>query len=54
MSFHLYDIEFGLCYYCEFWSSIRGEGRSCGLSMGWNGGDGWILSGGVICHARIC
>jgi hypothetical protein len=30
-----------------------GEDRCCGLSMGWNGGDGWILSGDVGCHARI-
>jgi hypothetical protein len=25
----------------------RGEDRCCGLSIGWNGGDGWIPSGDV-------
>jgi hypothetical protein len=29
----------------------HGEDRYCGLSMGLNGGDGWILSGVVDCHA---
>jgi hypothetical protein len=28
-----------------------GEDRCCGLSIGWNGGDGWNLSGDVVCHA---
>jgi hypothetical protein len=32
----------------------RDEDRCCGLSMDWNGGEGWILSGDVDCHARIC
>jgi hypothetical protein len=32
----------------------RGEDRCCGLSMGWKGGDGWIPSGDVVCHAQIC
>jgi hypothetical protein len=31
-----------------------GEVRCCALSMGWNGGDGWILLGDVNGHARIC
>jgi hypothetical protein len=31
-----------------------GEDRCSGLSMGWNGGDGWIPSGDVVSHARIC
>jgi hypothetical protein len=31
-----------------------GEARCCGLSKVWNGGDGWILSGVVDCHAQIC
>jgi hypothetical protein len=58
--FHLYDVEFNL------WSveSVGlpsvvmcgdcGEVRCCGLSNVWNGGDGWNLSGDVVCHARIC
>jgi hypothetical protein len=37
----------------EMWGD-RGEDHCCGLSMGWNGGDGWILSGDVDSHARIC
>jgi hypothetical protein len=24
------------------------------LSKVWNGGDGWIPSGDVVCHAQIC
>jgi hypothetical protein len=24
------------------------------FEQGWNGGDGWIPSGDVACHARIC
>jgi hypothetical protein len=28
--------------------------QCCGLSMGWNGGDGWIPSGDVVCHAQNC
>jgi hypothetical protein len=32
----------------------HGEDRYCGLSIGWNGGDGWIPSGDVVCHAQIC
>jgi hypothetical protein len=32
----------------------RGEDRCCGLSMGWKGGDGWIPSGDVVCHAQMC
>jgi hypothetical protein len=32
----------------------RGEVRCYGLSMVWNGGDGWIPSGVVVSHARIC
>jgi hypothetical protein len=32
-------------------SGDHGEDRCCGLSMGWNGGDGCILSGDVDCHA---
>jgi hypothetical protein len=32
----------------------RGEDRSCGLSMDWNGRDGWIPSEDVICRAQIC
>jgi hypothetical protein len=31
----------------------HGEDRCCGLSKVWNGGDGWILLGDVVCHARI-
>jgi hypothetical protein len=31
----------------------HGEDRCCGLSMGYNGGDGWILSGDMDCQARI-
>jgi hypothetical protein len=31
----------------------RGEVRCCGLSKVRNGGDGWNLSGDVVCHARI-
>jgi hypothetical protein len=34
------------------WSD-HGEDRSCGLSMGWNGGDSWIPLGGVVGHAQI-
>jgi hypothetical protein len=37
----------------EMWVDC-GEDRCCGLSIGWNGGDGWILSGDVDSHARIC
>jgi hypothetical protein len=50
-SFHLYDVEFGLCYSTEFWSSIRcdvsdyGEVRCYGLSKVWNGGEGYDLHG---------
>jgi hypothetical protein len=29
----------------------RGEDRCCGLSIGWNGGDGWIPSGDVDSYA---
>jgi hypothetical protein len=32
----------------------RGEDRCRGLSMHWIGGDGWIPSGDVVCHAQIC
>jgi hypothetical protein len=32
----------------------RGEDHCCGLSIGWNGGDGWIPSGDVDSYARIC
>jgi hypothetical protein len=32
----------------------RGDDRCYGLTMGWNGGDSWIPSGDVVCHARIC
>jgi hypothetical protein len=32
----------------------HGEDQCCDLSMGWNGGDGWNLSGDVVCHARMC
>jgi hypothetical protein len=35
-------------------SGDHGEDRCCGLSMGWNGGDGWIPLGDVDCHALIC
>jgi hypothetical protein len=28
--------------------------RCCGLSIGWNGGDGWNPSGDVVSHAQIC
>jgi hypothetical protein len=31
----------------------HGEDRCCGLSMSWNGGDGWNLLCDVVCHARI-
>jgi hypothetical protein len=31
-----------------------GEDRCHGLSMGWNGRDGWISSGDVVCQAQIC
>jgi hypothetical protein len=27
------------------------EDRCCGLSMGWNGVDGWNPSGDAVCHA---
>jgi hypothetical protein len=37
----------------EMWVDC-GEDRCCGLSIGWNGGDGWILSGDVDSHAQIC
>jgi hypothetical protein len=36
----------------EMWVDC-GEDRCCGLSIGWNGGDGWIPSGDVDSHARI-
>jgi hypothetical protein len=32
----------------------HGEDRSYGLSMGFNGGDGRIPSGDVVCHFQIC
>jgi hypothetical protein len=32
----------------------RGEDRCCGLSIGWNGGDSWILAGDMDSHAQIC
>jgi hypothetical protein len=32
----------------------HGEDQCCDLSMGWNGGDSWNLSGDVVCHARMC
>jgi hypothetical protein len=32
----------------------HGEVRCCGMSKVWNGGDGWNLSGDVVCHAQIC
>jgi hypothetical protein len=35
-------------------SGDRGEVQYCGLSMSWNGGDSWILSGDMVSHARIC
>jgi hypothetical protein len=59
MSFHLCDVEFGLCLY-ERWSSIRRDviwpwkGSMLWFEQGWNGGDGCIPSGDVACHARIC
>jgi hypothetical protein len=31
--------------------SDHGEDRCFGLSKVWNGGDGWIPSGDVDCHA---
>jgi hypothetical protein len=31
----------------------RGKVRCCGLSMGWNGGDGLNPLGYVVCQARI-
>jgi hypothetical protein len=31
----------------------HGDDRCCGLIIGWNGGDSWILSGDVGFHARI-
>jgi hypothetical protein len=36
----------------EMWFD-RGEDGCCGLIIGWNGGDGWIPSGYVVCHAQI-
>jgi hypothetical protein len=30
-----------------------GEVRCCGLSMCWNGGDGWNPSGDVVSHTQI-
>jgi hypothetical protein len=32
----------------------HGEDQCCGLSKGWNGGDGWILLGDVDSYTRIC
>jgi hypothetical protein len=32
-------------------SGDHGEDRCYGLSMGWNGGDGWIPLGDVDCRA---
>jgi hypothetical protein len=32
----------------------HGEDRCCGLSICWNGGDGWIPSGDVVSFAQIC
>jgi hypothetical protein len=53
--FHLYDVEFWLVLSVEsvglpfdvMWGDC-GEVRCCGLSMGWNSGDGWIPSGVVL------
>jgi hypothetical protein len=42
----------GLAY--VMMSGDRGEIRCCGLSKVWNGGDGWNLSGHVVCHAQLC
>jgi hypothetical protein len=32
----------------------HGEYECCGLSKGWNGGDGWISLGDVDSYAQIC
>jgi hypothetical protein len=55
----LCDVEYGLCL-CERRSSIRRDviwpwwGSMLWFEQGWDGGDGWILSGDVVCHVRIC
>jgi hypothetical protein len=48
------------CLIVESWSSIYHDvrwpwwGSMMWFEQGWNGGDGWIPSGDVVCHARIC
>jgi hypothetical protein len=59
-SFHVYDVEFdmrsvesiGLPSVMMYGDC--GEVRCCGLRKVWNVGDGWSLSGDVVCHAQIC